>query len=61
MIEAINFVFQLALFILLMGLIYAIVQVVEVIREERQRLAWARMERAPVRTEDDHNSPSNPQ
>lgn len=52
MIDIINGIIQIAMFCLLVGMIYAIVQVVDVIREERECLMWYRQAKQPVRTED---------
>lgn len=53
MIDILNGIAQIGMFVLLIGLIYCIVQIVDVIREERQRLIWIRQERTPPRPEDD--------
>ena len=55
MTDILNAIVQIALFILLIGLIYAIVQIVDVIREEKDLLTWYRQIKAPVRTEDDQS------
>lgn len=47
MIDFINGLVQVALFCALVGLIYAIVQVVDVIREEKERLMWYRRVKEP--------------
>lgn len=47
---------QIGLLIALAAIFYAIFQVVEVIREERERLMWYRHVKSPVRTEDDDSA-----
>lgn len=47
---------QIGLLIALAAIFYAILQVVEVIREERERLMWYRHVKSPVRTEDDDSA-----
>jgi hypothetical protein len=56
MIDVINTALQVAMFFAFVGLIYCIVQVVDVIREERERLMWYRHVKSPVRTEDDDSA-----
>jgi hypothetical protein len=56
MMDIINIVVQVAMFFMLMGMIYAIVQVVDVIREERDRLMWYRQNKDPVRTDKEADS-----
>jgi hypothetical protein len=56
MIEIINAAIQVAMFGLLVGLIYAIVQVVDVIREEKERLMWYRQPKRPVLNDQDDYS-----
>ena len=53
MMDIINIVVQVAMFFMFIGMIYAIVQVVDVIREERDRLRWYRQSKGPVHTRDD--------
>ena len=53
MTEALYLAVQLAMLLALGGIFYVIFQVVEVIREERERLMWYRHAKAPVRTDDD--------
>jgi hypothetical protein len=58
MIDFVNGLIQAALFFSIVGLIYAIVLVVDVIREERERLMWYRQTKAPVLNDkDDYNEP----
>lgn len=58
MIAALNFAVELGMFLALLAIIYCIVQVVDVIREERERLMWYRQTKAPVlNDEDDYNEP----
>lgn len=52
MIAALNFAVELGMFLALLAIIYCIVQVVDVIREEKERLMWYRQER-PIRTDED--------
>lgn len=52
MMEFIGIVIQVAMFVALMVLLYVIVQVVDVIREEKERLMWYRNIKSPARTED---------
>jgi hypothetical protein len=56
MMDIINIVVQVAMFFMLIGMIYAIVQVVDVIREERDRLMWYRQSKDPVRTDKEADS-----
>lgn len=60
MIDALNGLAQIGLFILLMGLIYCIVQVVDVIREERERLMWYRHSRTPVEADPEMDRRDDP-
>lgn len=53
MIDILNGIAQIGMFVLLIGLIYCIVQIVEVIREERERLMWIRADRRPVPPDQD--------
>lgn len=42
MITALNAFVEIGMFIALLGIIYCIIQVVDVIREEKERLMWYR-------------------
>lgn len=53
MVDVINMALQVAMFFAFVGLIYCIVQVVDVIREERERLMWYRQTKSPVQTDND--------
>lgn len=53
MIAALNFAVELGMFLALLAIIYCIVQVVDVIREEKERLMWYRHERQARSDEDD--------
>lgn len=53
-----NIIVEVGMFIALLGILYCIVQVVDVIREERERLMWYRQSKAPVLNDkDDYNEP----
>lgn len=53
MTEALYLAVQFAMLMALGGIFWVIFQVVDVIREERERLMWYRQAKAPVRTDDD--------
>lgn len=53
MMSFISAVVQIGLFFSFIAMIYAIVQVVDVIREERERLMWLKQGRQPVKADDD--------
>lgn len=55
MATAFNIIVEVGLFLVVIGLMYCIVQIVDVIREERERLMWYRQAKAPVRTDDDQD------
>lgn len=58
MADIIHLAVQIGLLVALGGMFYAILQVVEVIREEKERLMWYRQTKAPVLSdEDDYNEP----
>ena len=48
-----NIIVEVGMFVALIGVLYCIVQVVDVIREERERLMWYRQTKAPVRNDED--------
>lgn len=53
-----NIIVEVGMFVALIGMLYCIVQVVDVIREERERLMWYRQTKAPVLNDkDDYNEP----
>ena len=52
MATALNIIVEVGMFIALLGMMYCIVQVVDVIREEKERLMWYRQERL-IRTDED--------
>lgn len=56
MVTTLNIIVEVGMFVALLGMLYCIVQVVEVIREERERLMWYRHVKSPVRTEDDDSA-----
>ena len=58
MTEILYLAVQISMLFLLAALFWVIIQVVEVIREERERLMWYRHAKAPVRTDDDEPSVS---
>ena len=53
MLTALNFAVEFGFFVALMAIMYCIVQVVDVIREEKERLMWYRQTKAPVRNDQD--------
>jgi hypothetical protein len=55
MVTALNAFVEIGMFFVFIALIYCIVQIIDVIREERERLMWYRQIKAPVRTEDDQS------
>lgn len=55
MLTFLHTVIEISMFFLLLALLYCIIQVVDVIREEKDRLMWYRQTKAPVRTEDDQS------
>lgn len=58
MAAALNIIVEVGMFIALLGILYCIVQVVDVIREEKERLMWYRQTKAPMlNDEDDYNEP----
>ena len=58
MATALNIIVEVGMFVALLGMLYCIVQVVDVIREERERLMWYRQTKAPMlNDEDDYNEP----
>lgn len=60
MIAALNVALEIGMFLVFVGLLYCIVQVIEVIREERERLMWIRSERRqPVLRQDDETNVSD--
>ena len=60
MITALNVALEIGMFLVFVGLLYCIVQVIEVIREERERLMWIRSERRePVLRQDDETNVSD--
>ena len=48
-----NIIVEVGMFIALIGMLYCIVQVVDVIREEKERLMWYRQAQQPVVNDDD--------
>lgn len=57
MITALNVALEIGMFLVFVGLLYCIVQVIEVIREERERLMWIKSERRqPVLRQDDETN-----
>lgn len=60
MITALNVALEIGMFLVFVGLLYCIVQVIEVIREERERLMWIRSERRqPALRQDDETNVSD--
>ena len=55
MLTFLHTVIEIGMFFLLLALLYCIIQVVDVIREEKDRLMWYRQTKAPVSTEDDQS------
>lgn len=52
MIDALNFAVQIGMFFVFIALIYCVVQIIDVIREERERLMWHRQGGTPVRPDE---------
>ena len=54
---ALNVALEIGMFLVFVGLLYCIVQVIDVIREERERLMWIRSERrqSALRQDDETN------
>ena len=52
MIDALNFAVQIGMFCVFIALIYCVVQIIDVIREERERLMWHRRGGTPVRPDE---------
>lgn len=52
MIDALNFVVQVGMFCVFIALIYCVIQITDVIREERERLMWHRRGGTPVRPDE---------
>lgn len=48
MIDTINFIVEIGMFCVFIALIYCITQIIDVIREERERLMWHRRGGTPV-------------
>lgn len=58
MIDTLNFIVEIGMFCVFIALIYCVTQIIDVIREERERLMWHRQTKAPVLSdEDDYNEP----
>lgn len=52
MIDALNFIVQIGMFCVFIALIYCVIQITDVIREERERLMWHRRGGTPVRPDE---------
>lgn len=52
MIDALNFIVQIGMFCVFIALIYCVIQITDVIREERERLMWYRRGGTPVRPDE---------
>lgn len=59
MVTFLNIVVELGMFVALMAIVYCIVQVVDVIREEKERLMWSRQPRSILREDDDDAGPNS--
>ena len=53
MMSFISAVVQIGLFFSFIAMIYGIVQVVDAIREERERLMWLKQGKQPIKADDD--------
>jgi hypothetical protein len=58
MIDTLNFIVEIGMFCVFIALIYCIIQIIDVIREERERLMWHRRGGTPVRNNDEDDEPS---
>lgn len=52
MIDTLNFIVEIGMFCVFIALIYCITQIIDVIREERERLMWRRRGGTPVRPDE---------
>lgn len=52
MIDTLNFIVEIGMFCVFIALIYCITQIIDVIREERERLMWHRRGGTPVRPDE---------
>ena len=52
MIDTINFIVEIGMICVFIALIYCVVQIIDVIREERERLMWHRRGGTPVRPDE---------
>lgn len=55
MIDALNFIVEIGMFCVFIALIYCVIQITDVIREERERLMWHRRGGTPVRPDEDED------
>ena len=53
MVTALNAFVEIGMFFAFIALIYCIIQIIDVIREERERLMWLKQGRQPVKADDD--------
>jgi uncharacterized membrane protein len=56
MVTALNAFVEIGMFFAFIALIYCIIQIIDVIREERERLMWYRRGGNPVRNDDENQS-----
>ena len=56
MITALNAFVEIGMFFAFIALIYCIIQIIDVIREERERLMWYRRGGNPVRNDGENQS-----
>lgn len=56
MVTALNAFVEIGMFFAFIALIYCIIQIIDVIREERERLMWYRRGGTPVRNEGENQS-----
>jgi len=53
-----QYAIEIGMFFLMIAILYCIIQVVDVIREEKERLMWYRQAKRPVLNDrDDYNEP----
>jgi hypothetical protein len=53
-----QYAIEIGMFFLMIAILYCIIQVVDVIREEKERLMWYRQAKRPVlNDQDDYNEP----
>ena len=52
MIDTLNFIVEIGMFCVFIALIYCVIQIIDVIREERERLMWHRRGGTPVRPDE---------